>query len=72
MKRLILFISILGLFALASCNTKNPDNDSTNSNQIIDNSNQNEPSDNISSSENDNSLSTLSESKEDVYDSKLD
>lgn len=71
MKRIILFISIIGLFSLVSCGDKENNNESSSSNQIIDNSNQNEPSDNISSSENDNSLSTPSESKEDVYDDNM-
>lgn len=69
MKRIILFISVIGLFSLVSCGSKNIDNESSNSNQIIDNSNQNEPSDNISSSENDNSLSSPSESKDENNDS---
>ena len=67
MKRIILFISIIGLFSLVSCGDKEANSESSSSNQIIDNSDQNEPSDNISSSENDNSLSSPSESKDDVY-----
>ena len=72
MKRLILFISILGLFALASCNTKNPDNDSTNSNQTTETSKQNEPSEsseNESSTNDDSSTTTPSESKDENNDS---
>ena len=88
MKKLILFISVIGLFALASCNTKNPTDESSNSNPITDTTTQNEPSE---SSENipsksgddtspntqessDNTSSTKDESTKDenVYDDGID
>ena len=69
MKKIIIFISLIGLFALAGCDTKKPTDVSTNSDPITDNSTQNEPNE---SSENtpsisgdDNSSSTPSESKDD-------
>ena len=77
MKKLILFVSILGLFALASCGSKNPGNESTNSNQTTETSNQNEPSEsseNESSTNDDSSTTTPSESKDesnDTYDDTL-
>lgn len=59
MKKIILFISVIGLFILASCDTKNPDNESSNSiPSTIETSTQNEPS---KSSENIPSTSEIKE-----------
>lgn len=68
MKKIWLFISIIGLFALAGCDTKNPTDESSNSNTTTDISPQNEPSESSgntpSTSGDDNSTSTPSESKD--------
>lgn len=70
MKKTLLFISIIGLFALASCGTKKPNNVSTNSNQP---STQNNQSQSIDSSTNSkNNITTTNGTKTDDIESYND